>query len=76
MALKGKPLSLGAKIVGASIALGGLAAKVWVNPQLDIDAVLKVAAFVPLLFATVDLSLIAESVFGKKIDSSSPGEGV
>jgi hypothetical protein len=66
MTLKGKPLSLGAKIVGAAIALGGLAAKVWMNPELDIDAVIKVAAFVPLLFATVDLSLIAENVFGAK----------
>jgi hypothetical protein len=75
MELKGKPLSLGAKIVGAAIALGGLVAKVWVRPELDIDAVLKVAAFVPLLFATVDLSLIAENVFGKKINGL-PGRDV
>jgi hypothetical protein len=67
MTLKGKPLSLGAKITGAVIALGGLAAKIWIKPELDIDAVLKVALFVPLLFVTVDLSLIAEVVFGRKM---------
>lgn len=64
MELKGKPLTLCAKIVGACIALAGLAAKIWIDPGLDIDAVVKVAAFVVLIFATVDLSLIAENVFG------------
>jgi len=64
--LKGKPLSLGAKIVGALIALLGLTAKIGPAPELDIDAVLKVAAFVVLIFASVDVSLWLENIFGKK----------
>lgn len=75
MKLKGKPLSLGSKMLGALIALAGLAAKVWARPELDIDAVLKVAAFVPLLFATVDVSLIAEAVFGRGSNYWKPGSG-
>jgi hypothetical protein len=63
MELKGKPLSLGSKIVGASIAIAGLVLKALAAPDLDIDAVLKVAAFVPLLFSTVDISLIMEAIF-------------
>jgi len=67
MKIKGKSLTLGAKLVGVAIALGGLAAKIWVDHDLDIDSVLKVAAFVPLLFTPVDISLIAENVFGWKL---------
>jgi len=66
MELKGKPLSLGAKIIASVIALGGLAAKVFIAPLLDIDAVLKVAGFVAIIFATVDVSLWLENIFGKK----------
>jgi hypothetical protein len=43
MELKGKPLSLGAKVLGAAMAIGSLA--------------LKAAGFVALLFASVDLSM-------------------
>lgn len=61
--LKGKPLTLGAKVLGAAIAIGGLAVKATVNPGLDIDAVLKVAGFIVLIFAPVDLSLVLQNVF-------------
>jgi hypothetical protein len=67
MELKGKPLSLGAKIVGAVIAVGSLVLKATIAPELDIDAALKVAAFVVLIFATVDASLIAQNIFGKRL---------
>lgn len=66
MELKGKPLSLGAKIVGAAIAIAGLALKALAAPDLDINAVLKVAAFVPLLFSTIDVSLIMEAIFRRE----------
>lgn len=67
MELKGKPLSLGSKILGALIAVGGLAAKIWIDHDLDIDAVIKVAGIVVLFFSPIDLSLIAENVFGAKV---------
>lgn len=66
MELKGKPLPLGAKIVAAGIAIGGLIVKSFWSPALDIDAVIKTAAFVALVFAPIDLSLIASNVFGGK----------
>lgn len=61
--LKGKPLTLGAKMLGSAIALGGLVLKATVSPELDIDAVLKVAGFIVVVFAPVDLSLVLEKVF-------------
>jgi hypothetical protein len=57
MELKGKPLSLGAKILGAVIAIGALVLKATISPALDIDAAIKVAAFVVLIFAPIDLSI-------------------
>jgi hypothetical protein len=66
MELKGKPLTLGAKIMAAGIAIGGLIVKSFWSPSLDIDAVIKTAAFVVLVFAPIDLSLIASNVFGGK----------
>ena len=66
MELKGKPLTLGAKIVAAVLAIGGLCIKAFWSPSLDIDAVIKVAAFVALVFAPVDLSLVASNIFGIK----------
>jgi hypothetical protein len=62
--LKGKPLSLGAKILGAVIAVGALALKATVSPQLDIDAAIKTAAFVVVIFAPVDLSMVMSNIFG------------
>jgi hypothetical protein len=64
MELKGKPLSLGAKILGAVIAVTALLFKATVSPGLDIDAALKTAAFVVVVFAPVDLSMVMGNIFG------------
>jgi hypothetical protein len=64
--LKGKPLSLGAKILGCIIAVGALCLKATVSPGLDIDAAIKVAAFVVIVFAPVDLSMIFGNIFGTR----------
>ena len=64
--LKGKPLSLGAKILGVIIAVGALVLKATVSPTLDIDAAIKVAAFVVIVFAPVDLSMIFGNIFGTR----------
>ena len=66
MELKGKPLTLGAKIIAAGIAIGGLVLKAFWSPSLDIDAVIKVSALLALLFAPIDLSIIATNIFGSK----------
>lgn len=66
MELKGKPLSLGAKLFGAAIAVGALAAKATISPALDIDAALKTAAFVVIVFAPVDLSIMFCNIFGTR----------
>jgi hypothetical protein len=57
MELKGKPLSLGAKILGAVIAVSALVMKATISPGMDIDAAIKVAAFVVLVFAPIDVSM-------------------
>lgn len=64
--LKGKPLSLGAKLLGCFIAAGALVLKATVSPGLDIDAAIKVAAFVVIVFAPVDLSMIFGNIFGTR----------
>jgi predicted phage tail protein len=64
--LKGKPLSLGAKMLGCCIAVGALVLKAAVSPQLDIDAAIKVAAFVVIVFAPVDLSMLFGNIFGTR----------
>ncbi|MDR1637821.1 MAG: hypothetical protein LBR93_10855 [Treponema sp.] len=64
MELKGKPLSLAAKILGATIAVGALVLKATVSPALDIDAAIKTAAFVVVIFAPVDLSMVMGNIFG------------
>lgn len=66
MELKGKPLSLGTKILAAAIAVGSLVLKITVAPNLDIDAALKVAAFITLVFGSVDLSLIVSNISGSR----------
>jgi predicted phage tail protein len=63
MELKGKPLSLGAKILGVIIAVGALLLKATVSPSLDIDAAIKVAAFVVVVFMPVDLSMVMSNIF-------------
>jgi hypothetical protein len=65
MELKGKPLSLGAKILGAVIAVMSLMLKATVSPGLDIDASLKVAAFAVIVFAPVDVSMVMGNIFGR-----------
>lgn len=67
--LKGKPLSLGAKILGVIIAVGALVIKALVSPELDIDAAIKVAAFVVIVFAPIDLSIVFGNVFGTRSGS-------
>jgi hypothetical protein len=69
MELKGKPLSLGAKILGALISIAGLVLKATIAPDLPIDAVLKVAGFVVVFFASVDVSLWLEKIFLGKGES-------
>jgi hypothetical protein len=64
--LKGKPLSLGAKLLGCFIAVGALVLKATVSPGLDIDAAIEVAAVVVIVFAPVDLSMIFGNIFGTK----------
>jgi hypothetical protein len=66
MELKGKPLSLGAKVLGAAIAVGSLALKATASPDLDMDAALKTAAFVVMVFAPVDLSMLFGNIFGSR----------
>jgi hypothetical protein len=61
--LKGKPLSLGAKIIGAIIAVSALVLKATISPGLDIDAAIKVAAFVVIVFAPVDVSMVMSNIF-------------
>jgi predicted phage tail protein len=63
MELKGKPLSLGAKILGVIIAVGALLLKATISPALDIDAAIKVAAFVVVIFMPIDLSMIMSNIF-------------
>jgi hypothetical protein len=62
--MKAKDASLGAKILAAIIALGGSFAvgRGWL-PDIKVDDVLKLAAFVAVVFVTVDLNLLAEKVF-------------
>ena len=64
--LKGKPLSLGAKMLGVIIAVSALIMKATVSPELDIDAAIKVAAFVVIVFAPVDLSMIFGNIFATR----------
>jgi hypothetical protein len=66
MELKGKPLSLASKILAVTIAICGLLFKVTISPELDIDAVLKVAVFVVAIFGTIDLSMIIGNLFGRR----------
>ena len=75
--LKGKPLSLGAKLLCCFIAVGALVLKATLSPGLDIDATIKVAAFVVIVFAPVDLSMIFGNIFGNRTarQPEYPGQG-
>jgi hypothetical protein len=63
MELKGKPLSLAAKVLGVIIAIAALALKAAVSPALDMDAALKAAAFAAVVFAPADVSMIMSNIF-------------
>jgi predicted phage tail protein len=75
MELKGKPLSLGAKVLGVIIAVGALVLKATISPSLDIDAAIKVAAFVVLVFAPIDLSMVMSNIFSKGRETTVYGGG-
>ena len=67
MELKGKPLTLGAKLLAGSIALAALIAKaLGVAPGIVIREAIEVAAFVAILFAPIDVSLWLEKIFERK----------
>jgi hypothetical protein len=66
MELKGKPLSLGSKILAVIIAICGLVLKATIIPDFDIDASLKTALFVALVFSPVDASMVISNVFGRR----------
>jgi hypothetical protein len=74
MELKGKPLSLGSKILGVFIAVAALGMKATVSPDLDIDAAIKVAAFVVIVFAPVDLSMVMGNIFTPLASARKGGE--
>jgi hypothetical protein len=64
MELKGKPLSLGAKILGSAIVIISLVLKATISPALAIDDCIKAAAFVVVIFAPVDVSMILGNLRG------------
>jgi hypothetical protein len=66
--LKGKQLTLRAKIIGAAVAIASLGLKA-AGINIDIPDAIKVSLFVVAIFSTVDLSLILEKFLGKKNDN-------
>jgi len=65
--LKGKQLTLWAKIVGAAVAILSLSLKiVGLAPSLEIMDAIKVALFVVVIFSPIDLSLVLEKFTGGK----------
>jgi len=65
--MKSKSLTNRAKVISACIAVIGLLLKsTGLAPELNIDDVLKVSAFVALIFSTIDVSLILQNIFTKK----------
>lgn len=62
MELKGKPLSLSAKILATIISVAALVLQATIAPALNIDAALKVSAFVVLIFGPVDVSLVMGTI--------------
>jgi hypothetical protein len=47
--------------------------KATISPDLDIDAALKVAAFVVLVFAPVDLSMVFGTIFSSRNSQAGGG---
>ncbi len=66
MELKGKPLSLASKLIAMIIAIGGLILKAACMPDFDIDAALKTALFVAVVFSPVDASMVVSNLLGKR----------
>jgi len=67
MELKGKPLTLGAKIAGSIMVLAALFMKCsGYAPNLSMDDVIKAAGFVVAVFLPVDASLLAQNLFGRR----------
>lgn len=65
--LKGKQLTLGAKIAASIIVVLALGAKAFnLAPDLIIDDAIKVAAFIATIFAPVDVSMWLEKFTGGK----------
>jgi hypothetical protein len=62
MTMKGKPITLGAKILAIATVYGGLSLKATIAPDLPFDDVLKAAAFAVIICAPVDLSLVIETI--------------
>ncbi len=52
--------------LAALVAVGSLVLKATVSSDLDIDAALKVSAFIALVFSPVDISMIASNIFGAR----------
>ncbi len=62
--LKGKQLTLGAKLVAAAIVIASYGAKVaGFAPALNVDDAIKIAAFVAVIFVPVDASLWVKTFF-------------
>lgn len=67
MELKGKPLSLAAKLAGALIVLLALGLKAFnLTPAITMDDAIKAAAFVVVIFAPIDVSIWIQHVFGRR----------
>ncbi len=65
--LKGKQLTLRAKIFAAAVAIVSLGLKVaGLAPSLDIIDALKVATFIVIIFSPVDISLWLDKIPGVK----------
>lgn len=62
--LKGKQLTLGAKLVAAAIVIISYGAKAaGFAPTLNVDDAIKIAAFVAVIFVPVDASLWVKTFF-------------
>lgn len=73
MRLKGKPISLTAKIVSIALVLLGLIAKMSFAPLIPFDDVLKAAGFMVLVCSPIDASLVIEALLGQKASSLPEG---
>jgi len=76
MKLKGKQLTLYAKIAASLVVVSSLALKAFGEaPALKIDDAIKVGAFIATIFAPVDVSLWLEKFTSKRTDAVPPEGG-